>query len=77
MGQTESKCQVIVQSNDMKKVFHQHRSLPVFIQSLKDKTIQEGEKLFLQIRINGEPKPQVIWYKDHQLLKNTYDCQVN
>lgn len=80
VGQAESICQVIVQSNDQ-QIFRERlqstRSLPIFIQSLEDRTIREGEKALLQIRVNGQPKPQVAWYKDNQLLKNTYDRQVN
>src|SRR5690242_17252423 len=76
VGQAESICQVIVQSNNTETFrgrLQSNRSLPVFIQSLQDKTIQEGEKLLLQIRVNGQPKPQVIWYKDNQPIRNTQD----
>jgi hypothetical protein len=79
MGQAESICQVLIQSNDT-QIFRERlqsiRSLPNFIQTLEDKTIQEGEKLLFQIRINGQSKPQVMWYKDNQPLRNTQDYQV-
>jgi len=80
MGQAESVCQVIVQSNDT-QIFRERlqstRSIPVFIQPLQDKTVYEGEKLLLQARVNGQPKPQVIWYKDNHSLSNTYEHQVD
>jgi hypothetical protein len=79
MGQAESVCQVIVQTNDthiFRERFQSVRSLPVIIQSLQDKTVQEGETLLFQIRANGQPKPQIIWYKDNQPLRNTNDHRV-
>ncbi len=79
VGQAESICQVLVQSNET-QIFRQHlqssRSLPVFIQSLQDQTIQEGETFLLKIRTHGQPKPQVMWYKDNQPIRNTSDYQV-
>ncbi len=79
VGQAESVCQVVVQSNDT-QAFRQRlqstRSLPAFTQSLQDQTIQEGEKFILQVKINGQPKPQIMWYKDNQPLRNTNDRQV-
>ncbi|CAF2574797.1 unnamed protein product [Rotaria sp. Silwood2] len=79
MGQVESVCQVIVQSNETKTLrerLQSTRSLPIFIQSLQDKTFQEGEKLLFRVQINGQPKPQVIWYKDKQPLRNTHDHKI-
>src|SRR5690349_17964426 len=79
VGQAESVCQVIVQSNNtqiFRERLQSNRSLPIFIQSLQDTTIQEGEKLLLQIQINGQPKPQVMWYKDNQPIRNTNDYKV-
>jgi hypothetical protein len=79
MGQAESVCQVLVQSTNTtisRERLQSSRSVPVFIQTLQDKTIQEGEKLLFQIRINGQSKPQVMWYKDNQPLRNTQDYQV-
>jgi hypothetical protein len=79
MGQAESICQVLIQSNDT-QIFRERlqsiRSLPNFIQSLEDKTIQEGEKLVFQVQVNGQPKPQIIWYKNNKPLRNTNDHQV-
>ena len=79
MGQAESVCQVIVQSNDTqisRDRLQSTRSLPVFIQPLQNKTSHEGEKLLLQLRVNGQPKPQVVWFKDNQSLSSTYEHQV-
>jgi hypothetical protein len=76
MGQAESTCQVVVQSNVFHERLQSTRSLPVFTQSLEDKTICEGEKLLFQIRVNGQPKPQVIWFKDNKPLRNINDYNV-
>lgn len=79
MGQAESICQVIIQStktNLFRERMLSVRSLPVFIQAIQDKTFHEGEKLCYQVQVNGQPKPQVIWYKDNQPLKNAQDYKV-
>jgi hypothetical protein len=79
MGQAESICRVIIQSNDtqiFRERFQSVRSLPVFVQSLEDKTIREGEKFLFQVRVNGQPKPEIIWFKDNKPLRNTEKRQV-
>ena len=83
MGQAESICQVIIQPND-KQIFRERgqivRSPPMILQSLENKTAYEGERIIFQVRISGQPKPQIIWYKDNQLLRNTHDhkvCMIN
>ena len=79
MGQAESICQVTIQSNDtsvFRERFQAARSSPNIFQSLEDKTVYEGERIIFQVRINGQPKPQVIWYKDNQPLRNTHDHKV-
>jgi hypothetical protein len=79
MGQAESICQVNIQSKDT-QIFRERlqtpRSPPIIIQSLENKTVHEGERIILQVRISGQPKPQIIWYKDNQPLRNTHDHKV-
>ncbi|CAF0886808.1 unnamed protein product [Rotaria sp. Silwood1] len=79
VGQAESICQVTIQSNETKAFRERLQSTcspPVFTQSLQDKTFHEGEKLVFQIHVNGQPKPQVMWYKDNQPLRNTHDHKI-
>jgi hypothetical protein len=79
MGQAESTCEVTIQSKDT-QIFRERlqsvRSSPVILQSLEDKTVYEGERILFQVRISGQPKPQIIWYKDNQPLRNTHDHKV-
>jgi hypothetical protein len=79
MGQAESICQVMIQSKDP-QIFRERvqsvRSPPIILQGLEDKTVYEGERIIFQVRINGQPKPQIIWYKDNQPLRNTHDHKV-
>ena len=79
MGQAESICQVNIQSKDT-KIFRERlqstRLPPIIIQSLENKTVHEGERIIFQVRISGQPKPQIIWYKDNQPLRNTHDHKV-
>jgi hypothetical protein len=79
MGQAESICQVNIQSKDtplFRERLQAARSTPIIHQSLENKTAHEGERIILQVRISGQPKPQIIWYKDNQPLRNTHDHKV-
>ena len=76
MGQAESVCQVLVQSNRtpmLRERVQSTRTLPAFSQPLQSQTIQEGQRLLLQIRVDGQSKCQVTWYKDNQPLRKTQD----
>jgi len=79
MGQAESICQVNIQSKDS-QIFRERlqttRTPPMILQSLENKTVHEGERIIFQVRISGQPKPQIIWYKDNQPLRNTHDHKV-
>ena len=35
--------------------------LPKILQGLNDSTVKKGEKLELQVRVRGQPNPQVEW----------------
>ncbi|CAF2499044.1 unnamed protein product [Rotaria sp. Silwood2] len=79
MGQAESICQVTILSKDTQlftERVHSMRSPPVIFQSLENKTVHEGERIIFQVRISGQPKPQIIWYKDNQPLRNTHDHKI-
>ena len=41
---------------------------PKFIQLLKDTTSIEGQRVQFECRVIGNPKPDVKWYRDHQLI---------
>ncbi|CAF3449488.1 unnamed protein product [Rotaria socialis] len=79
MGQAESICQVKIQSRNS-IIFNERtqsmRSPPVILQPLESTTAHEGERIIFQIRISGQPKPQIIWYKDNQPLRNTHDHKI-
>lgn len=79
MGQAESICQVIVQPKDAHLFFERMtsiRSPPIITQALENRTAYEGERMIFQVRITGQPKPQILWYKDNQPLTNTHDHRV-
>lgn len=79
MGQAESVCQVVVQSNKapmLRERVQSTRTLPLFSQPLQSQTIQEGQRMLLQMRVDGQSKCQVTWYKDNQPLRKTQDYLV-
>lgn len=83
VGQTETTCQVIVQSNKLplrreRIQSTNNRSVATtFVQTLQDQTINEGHRLLLQIRLDGQTKPQITWFKDNQPMKTSADYLVS
>ncbi|CAF1249492.1 unnamed protein product [Adineta ricciae] len=51
-------------------------SKPVFVQSLRDTTINEGQKLKLNAAVNAHPEPEIIWYRNDIPLKNSRDLML-
>lgn len=43
---------------------------PQFIQPLKSQEVVEGSPVKLEVRISGEPEPDVEWFKDEQPIKD-------
>ncbi|CAF1627883.1 unnamed protein product, partial [Adineta ricciae] len=79
MGQAESTCQVNIQSKDtpqLRERLQSVRASPVIHQAFKNQTINEGDRVVFQVRITGQPKPQIIWYKDNQPIRNTHDHKI-
>jgi hypothetical protein len=46
-------------------------SKPYFHEPLHNKTVTEGQPVVLECRFNGEPQPQITWYKNHQVMAET------
>lgn len=79
MGLAESVCQVTISSKEMlnfRERIQTVRAPPNIVESLEDKTVTEGDSVTIRSRISGYPKPQIIWYKDNQPIRNTHDHQV-
>lgn len=79
VGQAESLCQVKIEPRGLLKSVERMqsaRSPPFILQALESRTVHEGERILFQVRISGHPKPQIIWYKDNQPLRNTHDHKV-
>ncbi|KAG8195169.1 hypothetical protein JTE90_023344 [Oedothorax gibbosus] len=56
MGEAESSCNLTV------------KSAPSFTKGLKDKSVMADEVLKFEVEIDGNPTPDVKWYKDGQPL---------
>ena len=80
MGQAESTCQVVVQSNKtilLRERIQSARSMPpLLVQALEGQTIEEGQRLLLRVCLDGQPKPQVTWLKDNQSIQSNQNYQV-
>ena len=43
---------------------------PKFIQPLKSQEVMEGSPAKLEVKISGEPEPDVEWFKDEQPIED-------
>ena len=43
---------------------------PTFIQPLKSQEVMEGSPAKLEVKISGEPEPDVEWFKDEQPVED-------
>ncbi|KAF8795362.1 Muscle M-line assembly protein unc-89 like protein [Argiope bruennichi] len=48
---------------------------PRFVRNLTDAEVSEGTKFTFECEVEGEPKPQVQWFKDGILVENNPDYQ--
>ncbi|GIY10873.1 hypothetical protein CEXT_514601 [Caerostris extrusa] len=48
---------------------------PRFVRNLKDAEVPEGTKFTFECEVDGEPVPQVQWFKDGILVENNPDYQ--
>ena len=44
---------------------------PQFIKKLEDKTVSESETVKLEVKVSGNPQPDVKWYKDEVVIRST------
>ncbi|GMT09123.1 hypothetical protein PFISCL1PPCAC_420 [Pristionchus fissidentatus] len=53
-------------------------TLPTFVVAPKKKiVVEEGEKLVVASDINGQPRPEIVWYKDARPLSSSSDDRVS
>ncbi|KAF4518527.1 hypothetical protein B566_EDAN004271 [Ephemera danica] len=72
---------VIEPQPPLKKVKHEEIApilvVPVFVEALRDATIQEGDKFTFECRVAGFPRPEVEWFKDGISIQNNPDYQTS
>ena len=49
---------------------------PKFTQQLEEAEVKAGQPLRLDVTVEGDPVPEVRWYKDNVLLKNGPNIKV-
>ncbi|GBN78554.1 Twitchin [Araneus ventricosus] len=49
---------------------------PKFIQSLGDRTVQDGEQVTLKCTVSGDPEPQVEWTKNGKILHSSKEISL-
>ncbi|GFS02464.1 titin, partial [Elysia marginata] len=58
------------------KVFVPDKNVPKFTKPLRDVHTNQGERLVLEIIVEGNPEPIVKWYRESIEIKNSPDYQV-
>lgn len=49
----------------------------MFVQRLQDKTIKEGQRLVLEVRVEYKgPEPIIKWYREGLIIRNSPDYQI-
>lgn len=49
---------------------------PTFTQTFPDQVISEGDTLRLVIKVTGKPSPEVVWYCDETIIKETRTTKI-
>lgn len=49
---------------------------PSFIQKIKPVSVMDGEKLYLECKVQGSPIPKVQWFHNNQIIKETKDISI-
>lgn len=49
---------------------------PSFVQKIKPVAVMDGEKLYLECKVQGSPIPKVQWFHNNQLIKETKDISI-
>jgi titin len=52
-------------------------SKPYFTQQLQNKDVQEGSRAHFKCEVAGFPEPEIIWYHNDKVLKDTKDFELN
>ena len=79
MGDVNSSCNVYVKNQpiDVNKPTEIRQAIKPKIQSpLRDLKVNTGEEANLECVIIGEPEPEVIWYHDSSLVKESPDVKL-
>ncbi|XP_025833492.1 twitchin isoform X4 [Agrilus planipennis] len=65
-------------SQASKSVITKPRKLPPKIdrRNLRDLTVKEGEPIYIDVKISGEPPPEVTWYVDNKLFTDSKNRRV-
>uniref|UniRef100_A0A0B7BSV9 Uncharacterized protein n=1 Tax=Arion vulgaris TaxID=1028688 RepID=A0A0B7BSV9_9EUPU len=50
---------------------------PHFTKTLQDTTVKDGEGLTLECDIEGNPRPQISWYRDDEEIFDSQDFQIS
>ena len=50
--------------------------MPTFVQEITDARVCEGEKVVFEAIYSGTPTPDIVWYLNDKLLRNTKNIKI-
>ena len=71
-GQVECKCRLNVIASELFD-----KNAPQFIELLKDLSVKKGQDGCFKCKVAGVPQPEVKWYKDGCLIKESNKIKVS
>ncbi|XP_018337981.1 PREDICTED: titin isoform X9 [Trachymyrmex septentrionalis] len=66
----------VTQMEEMQEALKATQAVPRFIQEITDVYTKEGDIALFECTYSGNPKPDVVWYKNDKLIMNTNNVKV-
>jgi len=68
--------------NNHKKIFQGHASIekpsaPRFVEKLQPKHVPDGGTVQFECHVEGNPRPQITWFRQTAIIKPSQDFQVS
>ncbi|KAG8223453.1 hypothetical protein J437_LFUL001946, partial [Ladona fulva] len=61
---------------EMKKKLQASKSTPTFIREVRDERAKELETVTFECQFSGNPTPDVVWYHENKVVKNTKNVKI-
>ncbi|XP_011704408.1 PREDICTED: titin [Wasmannia auropunctata] len=66
----------VTQMEEMQEALRATQAIPRFIQEITDIYTKEGDVALFECIYSGNPKPDIVWYKNDKLIMNTENIKI-